>query len=217
MNKHDIFINEYNKLENLLCQLDEAPSDVNMRWLEDTLTDNKNRSKLYLCRITRNYIQHNTDYDTFVAVTDEMIEFLRDLYKIVYSKLLTVNERMIPLNKCIIKEINDNIYETVNIMNSKDYDFVPIIENGKVKGIFSKSTISNLFTDDKINKKSTFKDINEKLLKINKEKICFIKTESLLNDVLCLFKSNEKLELCIVTSTGTNKGNILGIITELDI
>ena len=102
MDKYDIFINEYNKLENILSQLSGAPNDANMKWLEDTLDDIKMRNKLYLCRIMRNYIQHNTDYRKFINITDEMIDFIRYMYKLVYSKLVTVDEYMIPLKKCIL-------------------------------------------------------------------------------------------------------------------
>ena len=106
-------------------------------------------------------------------------------------------------------------------MNSKNYDFIPVLENNKVTGIFSKNTITNIFMNDKINKKSTFKAIDEKFIKINKDEIKLIKSGTLLNDIITLFESSKSskkiLKMCIITDTGNIKGNVLGIITEFDL
>ena len=94
MNKHDLFIDEYNKVENLLSKLPNAPIDADMKWFENNCEDATIKNKLFYCRISRNYIQHNRDYLTFVGVTDGMISFMQDMYKYVYARLTVVVEKM---------------------------------------------------------------------------------------------------------------------------
>ena len=77
--KQDI-LNLYKKIETAIPKMKDAPIDANVRWFEESIVDMEKRNKLYLCRIIRNYIQHNADFKTFIHITSEMIDFLSNIY-----------------------------------------------------------------------------------------------------------------------------------------
>ena len=221
--KYSIYISKYNNIETKLCKLNNAPADANIKWFEDSLEDVKIKNKLYLCRIIRNYIQHNTDYKEFITITDEMLKFLDSIDFMVSSKLNTAENIMVPLKKIKYGKIEDNIQDVVKIMSSKNFDFIPIIDNDyKLTGIFSVTSILTLISSEGLKKTSKFKDLDsKKYLGINKDTVKFIGKEVLVEDIYKIFfnsKNNKnQTKLIIVTSTGNSKGNVLGIITDYDI
>lgn len=221
--KYTTYISKYNDIETKICKIDGAPIDANMKWFEDSLEDIKLRNKLYLCRIVRNYIQHNSDYKDFISITDNMLNFLDSIDIMVNSKLNTAENIMIPLKKIQYRKINDNIFDTISFMNLKNIDYIPIIDDEyKVIGIFSISSVLNLISNDFLKKTSKFKDLDfKKYLNINKDTVKFINKDKLLEDIFEIFISSKgnknPTKLIIITSTGNSKGNVLGIITEYDI
>lgn len=221
MNKYDEFIFKYNRLETLLHKLPNAPLDANMKWYEDSLEDNKIKNKLYISRVTRNFIQHNEDYKNFIEVSDGMINFLDDIYVSLYSNLITAEKIMIPLKKIYIGKISDKVYETINIMNSKNLELIPIIDNSSNK-LIKVLTIKNLpQIFEKVNKKTTFKEfLDTKELEIPKDYIKFVNKDTLLEDIILIFENSRKnkkvVQYIIVTDTGTSKGDILGIISPFE-
>lgn len=66
------FISAYKQLENTLRLRDMKVIDY-----ENTLPE-EDKKKLQLCRITRNYIQHEYDYKDFCSMSNGMIEFLEE-------------------------------------------------------------------------------------------------------------------------------------------
>lgn len=219
--KYTSFISEYNKLETILCKLPNASQEANMRWLEDSLTDMKTKSKLHQCRVLRNYIQHNPDYRDFINISPNMIVFLQDMYKDVLNKLNTVEIIMIPNKKIQMKLQTDNINDAINIMINKNIDYIPIINNDVVIGILSKDEVLKLYFNNEIKKTTKIKDIDIKKISINKNEIKFIEKNKLLEDALNLFNnqrtSKTPLRMLIVTSNGKSTGTILGLLTEFDI
>ena len=85
-NIYEEFLNLYKSIESAIPKMKDASSDANVRWYEETITDAEKRNKLYLCRITRNYIQHNVDFSTFINISPGILSFLRDIYIEVISK-----------------------------------------------------------------------------------------------------------------------------------
>lgn len=220
--KYTLYISKYNNIETKLCKLEDAPVDANMKWFEDTLEDIKLKNKLYLCRIIRNYIQHNSDYKDFICITDGMLNFLDSVDVIVNSKLNTSENIMIPLKKICFKRIEDNVLDCIAIMNSKNYDFIPIIDdNNKILGVFSTGSIVNLISSEGIKKSLKFKDLDKKYLNINKDIIKFVNKDILVEEIIDIFENSKgnknSVKLIIVTSNGNSKGDILGLISEYDV
>lgn len=218
-NKIAIYITKYNDIENLLNKLPDAPSDANMKWLEDQITDIKIKNKLYLCRILRNYIQHNSDFKEFISITDTMIDFLDEIKSLVLNKLTLIKTVMIPKKKLIIKKLSDSILETIIIMNSKNIDCIPIIDdNETVLTIFTKDDALQLFEKEKIKKSTKFKDLDQKK-ELNKNKVLFkfSSENKLIDEIIDLFTQEKPIKLLIITDSGNSKGKIIGLLSKEDL
>ena len=83
------FLTVYKKLENALFDIDvqnlkkvswldadnSDDEDINVFWLENHAKDGSIQNKLRLCRMIRNYAQHNEDYKSFLAMQSDMIVY----------------------------------------------------------------------------------------------------------------------------------------------
>ena len=210
--KQDIyeeFLNLYKKIETAIPKMKDAPLDANVRWFEESIVDMEKRNKLYLCRIIRNYIQHNADFKTFIHISSEMIDFLSNIYIEVLQHQLKNKDIMIHGNQLIIRNINDNIIDTIKKMETKKQDFVPIIENNKLLGIFSDKIIRQILIKNKSTEK-TFDQIRI-FLKIPGD-VKFVKTEDTIEKTLELIKKDCKCVIC--TNNGRSTGTVDGIIRK---
>ena len=73
----ETFLDQYKQLEDTIRSSGEIPADTVLDY-ENSLEVTE-RDKLKVCRILRNYIQHNPDGKTFVSTTASMCSFLRSL------------------------------------------------------------------------------------------------------------------------------------------
>lgn len=80
MKQHDEFIAAFKELEEAIVKVHpkvgENRETSPVRWAEDNYPDKA--SKLRYCRNTRNYIQHEGDYENFIEVSPSMISFLKE-------------------------------------------------------------------------------------------------------------------------------------------
>ena len=164
MKEHDKFISTYKEIENLvrnICQ-DSSP----MIYLEEKYESEA--QKIRLCRIIRNYIQHNNDYESYIKITPSLQKFLEGLKKEVELSLSRASEIMTPLKKAPTINYNNKLYETVNYMNKKKVDCVFCIKNGDVVGLFDNSSIRKALSSP-ITKTTKINDylINKKLKKVD--------------------------------------------------
>lgn len=215
MTNNEIFIVSYNKLENILHKLPNAPIDANMKWYEDSLEDAKIKNKLYLCRILRNYIQHNEDASNFVEITNEMCSFIQDEYINMCSKMVSAETIMTPIKKMQVVEQKDLVLNAIDLMINKSLSNLSIIDDGKLLGVLS--LLNALKIQKDATKKTTIKScIEDKKITIPKDSIKFVSKTTLASEVVEIFESSrnskKQVELIYVTDTGNSKGNILGVI-----
>ena len=208
-NIHDQFLELYKKVEAAIPKMKNAPLDANIRWLEDQIIDQEKRNKLYVCRITRNYIQHNTDFQSFINISSGMLSFLKDIYLEVIANQVKNEDIMITGKQFIIANIHDNIIDTIKKMESKRQDYVPILKDDKVIGIFSDKIVRQMMIKNG-NCEKTFDKI-QKLLKIPTN-VKFVKAEDSIEKTLEMIKDG-----CIVfcTDNGKNIGKIEGMIKDI--
>ena len=117
---HDEFIKTYKELENII--------DMSVREYEDSLNDIDSQ-KLRLCRILRNYIQHNDDYDKYVSITPYMQEFLKSILYKEQIKYGTAKEHMISLAKYGVLSMSDNVAITLALLMKKGRDQTFVIDD----------------------------------------------------------------------------------------
>ncbi len=206
--KYALYIKKYNEIENLIPKLKGAQPDSNMKYLEDITTDNSEKNKLYLSRITRNYIQHNSDYKDFIEISDGQLKFLDEIYLKVYGQLDTIKNIMVPTKKAFIKDSKEKISDSIDIFIKKEKNFIIISEENKFVGILTPIDVLEIVNSG-IKKTDKFDGIDKKILNRNKQKVSFLKEDALIEEAT---KELKEKEIIIVTDTGKSTGKILGIL-----
>ena len=140
MKMHDTFIETYKELEGLVR--DEYDS---VRNYEESLLDEDSK-KLQLCRLIRNYIQHNADYSTFIQISPAMQTFLDNLVYELRCRNGILKDAMLSVAKygCLFTE-TDSVVDAAAILSKKKRDRGIVIDKkGEIIGLLSKSIISDL-------------------------------------------------------------------------
>ena len=203
MNKYDIFISKFKEIENLIPKLPNATSDSNFKWYEDNIIDMEKKNKLYLCRIIRNYIQHNKDYEKFIAISDDMLKFMENIFQEINSQLSNAETIMIKLSKIDKCSLKDKGLDVLNLMIKKKIEYIPLIENDFFVGMVSIYDLTEFVLNNKSKNLSNFS-------KFKKNNYKFIKPNILVEDVLKLKENNTKF--VFITENGTSKAKVLGLI-----
>ena len=172
------FLTVYKKLENALFDIDVQnlkkvswldadnydDEDINVFWLENHAKDGSIQNKLRLCRMIRNYAQHNEDYKSFLAMQSDMILFINKVLKDLgcidktagqlCKKVQALSEKSI-LSDCCTALIN------------KKTDWLPVVDSksNKCLGIVTNNHILSWISDG-----ATLKTKIRSLLSVKNEK-----------------------------------------------
>jgi predicted transcriptional regulator len=211
---YELFLNKYKEIESIVCKIDNAPSDANIFWLEENIDDINKQNKLKLCRMLRNYIQHNNDYKNFVIISNGMIEFLDEIYNSIVAQF-TKNVDM--MTKCIDsgtkKNIwieTDNLIDFIKFIDKKDYQYFPILsKDNKLIGMFCYKYLYSIISNDINIRKDT--KINKYIqnFKINKSYIKFVSKEDFYENTIQLLNDKTN-KIILVTDNGKSTGTIIG-------
>ena len=167
------FLTVYKKLENALFDIDvqnlkkvswldadnSDDEDINVFWLENHAKDGSIQNKLRLCRMIRNYAQHNEDYKSFLAMQSDMILFINKVLKDLgcidktagqlCKKVQALSEKSI-LSDCCTALINKKI-DWLPVVDSKSNKCLGIVTNNHIlswisDGATLKTKISSLLS-----------------------------------------------------------------------
>ena len=151
------YLDKYKKLEELLRQSQESPDSIFE--LETNYNNSKEAEKLKLCRLVRNYLQHNTD--DFIEPSEEMIKFLDSEVNAIESKFLRVKDQYTRA-KAISEDLT--FKEAILLLNTKN--FLPVVsKDNLVIGTFNDTVIRKSIKNNKLNNKiKTNKDLLDEVL-----------------------------------------------------
>lgn len=208
MNKYDIFIEKFKEVESLILKLDDAPSISQVKWYEDNLEDSIEKNKLYYCRIVRNQIQHNSNYEKFISINDGMLEFLDELILEIKLKLTLTKDIMDSYRKMFKIQKEDKVLDVIKTMTKRKLEFAPIVENNTIICVVD---IYNL-VDFALSTTSKIKTIEQylKVAKPIKTGFSFVKDTEIAEEAMKLFDKDVNVLYC--TDTGNSKGKLLGQI-----
>jgi len=202
----------YENFSNLLYKL-----KFKHNWL-----NGKNYFFLKTCSKIRNIISHNNFLQPIKEFNQEFIDKLESFNERFFT---TIETHLIPRNQISHLTWDTTINQAIKELKSKNFSSLPILENGYVKGMFSKSIlfdyISELsscsFTDDI--KLSDIKDYAKLELHLNKT-IAFVDKDQSLSNVFDMFSSfyqeGNKLILVFITENGQSDQKIIGMYTVWD-
>lgn len=167
----------------------------------------------------RNLLSHNND--VCYATPSFLLRFLTladgFLYPVKAIDISTLYEKL------IMCSCSSNVLETIKKMRDGCISHVPVVEGGKLQGIFSAGTLFDIAADDEtqFSKNWTMKDILPYLNRHSNEDFVYVKPSLPAVDVSSLFNKSashqKRTAVVFVTSDGTSKGMLLGMITPADL
>ena len=125
----------------------------------------------------------------------------------------------------LCNKLMDKVVPTINVMKEKSFSYVPVMNGKKVWGVFSESAIFNLVGDGNI----SLIDEELPLFKIGKYIteytkngfFDFVGSNASIDDIRRVFSDainkGRRLDVIYITTTGDNKGDLVGLVTVWDI
>lgn len=161
------FLQIYKELEGLVLQ----NYDKTIFEYESEL-DQTSSKKLQICRILRNYIQHNEDGFDFVAVSPSMQKFLSGLCKLEKSKELKNKDMLVkPFSR---KMMSESALSAAKLLISKKLEFLPVLnEKKQLVGVITKENMIRVAYLYDLNDTLILRDVLG-VIKTNKKQVLFI-------------------------------------------
>ncbi|MBQ2434394.1 MAG: CBS domain-containing protein [Clostridia bacterium] len=230
MNKSDEFIQLYKTLEDLLEAKYRAEGREVSSCVYQFLCDKESmpfRIKLDLARQVRNLLSHSANVDGVPPVTpaEPLIECLKETIAYL-KKPIYASSRGTNVQKLLKAEPTDRIVWLSKKMEEKGYSHVPVLEKGKVIGVFSVTTFFALAKDEKLSEitdKTTIGEIDSYIAVGNHttERFLFAKANDTVIKIRSLFSKRNAGEKRVagifVTEDGTEKSRLVSYITPWDV
>lgn len=228
MSKAELFIDKYKQLESLVRSVYRIREQDSIAfYLSEKNEFQQFRDDIHFCRKVRNFLQHEERIDGSFAIepNDKMIAFLDMLLDKIRNRPKC---RDIAVKKADIytRGYGDRVKETIQVMRRRQYTHVPILEKGKVVGIFDESSVFNYLADHEIvmlEEQLAFRDIAAYVALDNHDAayVTFVKNtmyvEELQLEFETAYRQGKRIELAFLTANGRANESILGMITPWDI
>lgn len=226
----DIFLDKYRELEEIIKAKYNLPDHESPVVYISNLHDFANLKRgLDVCRRTRGLLSHNSKINNnyVVVPSKELVEILDEAISRVTNPLL-ISSVMIPAQKVCSAEKSNFVRPILKKMVENTYTHIPILDDGRVVGVFSENTLLSLIAKEEIigiDDTITFDNCEiEALLPISEhetESFRFVPRGMLLSDARRLFedaiKNGSRIGLIFVTQNGSEHEKILGIVSSWDI
>ena len=224
----ETFLSMYRVLEGMLGQKyansDRKVSSVVMQYIQDAESEPV-RQKLDLCREVRNLLTHNSDADgqpliePSQALLDDLYEIIRYVEKPQPALMFATQAENI-----LRAHMNDRAADIMRRMEKHGYSYAPIIENGRMTGVFGKHTVfSYVLENGCISQDTRIRDFGSLLETENQkgQRFMFMGLGASYLDARAAFEKhvarNNRLAAIFITDTGDGSGKILGMLTPWDV
>ncbi len=188
------FLNEYKEYETMIRSLGSEPK------LYEETQDEVTEARLRMCRTFRNYFSHQKD-PGFIEVTDKMLKWFQGMVKKLKTNGDTVRKHMKKLDIATVTD-KDKCADILPKFKKLKVDALPVISSGakdkaQVLGVITLIDAAMALAESK-----TIKVTYVKMTLKHK----FVTPETAMEDV------PESDQPIIVTSDGTENGQILGVL-----
>ena len=227
MDNAEIFIEKYKQLEELVrSTYNLKNSDSISAYLSSQNVYQRYRDEIRYCQEVRNLLSHKKKISNNFAVepSQQMIDFIDNLINKI-KKRTKCYEIQISESQVCWKSMNDSVKETIKEMSDKLYTHIPIIEDGKVVGVFDENSIFNYLSKQEIimiEDKTTFNDIKDfiGLYDSEMEEFIFFRSNSYLeeleNEFEKAYRKGKRIGIAFMTQNGKSYEKLQGIITPWD-
>lgn len=197
------FLETYKKLENEIRALN--PNDTIYDYENRLMTmDPSKAEKLKVCRINRNFIQHNADGERFMgSISDRWITFLEQEINAIHAKNDLVKKH---IYKAVALNEKSNISDAIDAVVKSKIDVIPVVgKNNCFLGVITPQQILIAYKKAGNLRKKLFDHVTPKHIENTVQNYVFAKpTDRYLDHV-----TEEK---CVVTSDGTVAGTYIGFL-----
>ncbi len=185
----------------------------------------KYAAEIKICQNIRNVIQHEPRFggDYPVEPSDELLSFVDELIDTIENRLKVI--QIATRNVCY-SGMEGGVRETMSKMRAKGFNHVPILDDGRVVGVFSRSSLFNMIVDkadESAAEPEKFSDMRDYLGFENRgaEEFIFVPKDMYVEELEELFeaeiKKARRVSAAFVTDTGDKTGRLLGMITPWDL
>jgi CBS domain-containing protein len=220
----------YNQLDKFMERL--LPTDhytpftrrVQMLAKSNSLISDYKEDLLLLADI-RNILVHDF-LDTqapLLSPTPALIDRFSHIAALITSPPKALDTMAIKGKNIFSVRLEDNVLETVSVMNRKGYSHAPVLQDGKVIGVFSESSVFSYLTQrNEIPSTLTIGEIFDLLAmaKYKPERYRFVPPDCSVFSIGEIFKqavvNGRRVAVVFITSDGTANGTLLGMITHVN-
>lgn len=227
MTNAEIFIEKYKQLEEVVrSTYNLRNSDSISFYLSNQNIYQRYRDEIRYCQEVRNLLSHKKKIGNEFAVepSQQMLDFIDNLIKKI-RKRTKCYEVQINESQVCWKSMNDLVKDTIKEMSDKLYTHIPILEDGKVIGVFDENSIFNYLSKQEIimiEENTTFNDIKEYIGLYDREmeEFIFFSSQSYLEELEKEFeksyKRGKRIGIAFMTQNGKSHEKLQGIITPWD-
>ena len=187
----------------------------------------KYKEDIDFCRVVRNFLVHTPKVNNAYAIapSQEMVNFLKKLINEIKSPVQAM-EYAIKINNLYTINMRSNILDVVRFMQTMGYTHVPILEDGKLVGVFSPNVIYSYLsqTKDPVTSLDTELSLMKDYLSIynhTNEYFTFESRDATLYSVSKQFKIDshnmKQLAAVFLTETGSEHEKVLAMLTPYSI
>lgn len=230
MKNVELFIEEYKKLEEAVRRVHGVGKNTSIvSVLKEDSRYSRFKDNIQSCADLRNFYQHDSKLNNryLADVSDDAIRFVRQLTEYVNNRERCKNS-CVNIKNVYWRTMNDSVKLTMQTMRDKLYTHVPILENGRVVGVFDENSLFSFISsseDDifEFDNNLSFNDLREYIQLDNREmeEFKFFGMNRYLDDAAEEFnksiKQSKRLGLLLLTVNGKPSEELLGILTPWDL
>ncbi|MBR6401100.1 MAG: hypothetical protein IKS17_07770 [Firmicutes bacterium] len=178
------------------------------------------------CRVVRNFLVHTPRVNSSYAISPspEMVEFLKKLIENIQNPPRAI-DYAVKINNMYTVNLKSNIVDVVRYMQTMGFTHVPVIESGKIFGVFSANVLYTYLSQAKeVGNFDTSLELVRDYLPLHKhtnEYFAFVSRDTTLHEVSKLFKidvrSMKQLSAVFLTENGHSDEHILAMMTPYSI
>ena len=160
-------------------------------------------------------------------IVEPSVHLYNELKKIIdeIEKPKKIYDIAIKISDIYSRSMQDNVKESIEVMNNKKYTHIPIMEDGVCIGVFGEKTLFDYLAENEIvevDKTTTFEKVKDYLsFQKNDGIVRFERKDMTVEELIKIFKedfiSGQKLECILITQNGKNTEKLIGLLTIWDI
>ena len=181
-----------------------------------TYYQKRDPDKFELFRNIRNNLAHNTiDEEYPFVVSDNTLKEISDLVTVMQERLI---ERSIHFKNLFYATMDSNVKDIIKVMVKSNFEYIPIIEDGYIKKVFSPRVLLHYINDHKVIEDDLkMKDL-ESYLDIEIFRFYDLKTYTYeVIDLFHRYYDGKRIGCIFITANGSNNERILGMVTSYEV